>query len=504
MVEATLSETLFWSILRALLVASCALLPLLVLRRAWEGTRTSRMRRWIIAAAALPFFIPELLTGFHYRVQAALWASELAPSANAAFAEALYGLLQLLRAVSAGTVVLLLLPQNPAAVSGLHTWKLLRPILPLQHWIGGLLRLLVTGVLAAPLAAWSVMAITVFQEFETAALMQIDRHPLAWTVWMFDAHAAQQPLLESLRMAVAPLAVEFLLLLPLLPAVCRAGGAGGEELRTWSVGEQRPAGWLIHMLAASYCLAAAIMLVGIPQLRLGAETISGLRLLFGSVRLLQQSLVQVLTSTAVSASAALAALSVCALAARLRQNAGTNRAPRLLVPAVLLLPGLAGPLASSLTLLALFQMPLLRPFYDTWLPLMLGLMLAVLPRAFALQLLLERFDKSEAIHSAEQLGQSPIAQVRSSSATILWRLIDLRRLGALLLLTQWCFWDVTSTSILRPLDPEPAITRLYNEMHFARTEVLLGLTALSALAPGVLFVSGLLLQWWIRKKRTRS
>ncbi|MGV2341568.1 MAG UNVERIFIED_CONTAM: hypothetical protein LVR18_48905 [Planctomycetaceae bacterium] len=78
MVEATLGETLFWSILRALLVASCALLPLLVLRRAWEGTRSGRTRNWMMAAAALPFFIPELLTGFHYRVQAALWASELA------------------------------------------------------------------------------------------------------------------------------------------------------------------------------------------------------------------------------------------------------------------------------------------------------------------------------------------------------------------------------------------------------------------------------------------
>jgi hypothetical protein len=504
MVEATLGETLFWSILRALLVASCALLPLLVLRRAWEGTRSSRARSWIIAAAALPFFIPELLTGFHYRVQAAVWASELAPSANAAFAEGLYGLLQLLRAVSAGTIVLLLLPQNPATAGGLHTWKLLRPVLPRRHWISGQLRLLVSGVLAAPLAAWSVMAITVFQEFETAALMQIDRHPLAWTVWMFDAHAAQQPLAESLRMSTAPLAVEFLLLLPLLPALCRTRGTDGRELETWSAGELRPASRLIHILAGSYGLAAAIILIGIPQFRLGAETLSGVRLLVSSARLLQQSLVQVLTSTAVSAAAALTALSACTLAARIRHQSNRNRIHRMLLPAIILLPGLAGPLATSLTLLALFQTPPLRPLYDTWLPLLLGLTLAVLPRALALQLLLERFDKSEAIHSAEQLGLSPTAGVRSNSSSILWRLIDLRRLGALLLLTQWCFWNVTSTSILRPLDPEPAITRLYNEMHFARTEVLLGLTALSALAPGVLFVSGLYLRWCVRKKRTRS
>jgi hypothetical protein len=171
---------------------------------------------------------------------------------------------------------------------------------------------------------------------------------------------------------------------------------------------------------------------------------------------------------------------------------------------VALLPGLAGSLAISLTLLSLFQTPFFRPLYDTWLPLVLGQLLGVLPRAFALQLLLGRFVGSESISTAEQLTGSSSVVVRGRGAGILWRLVDVRWLGGLLLLTQWCFWDVTSTSVLRPMSPEPAVTRLYNEMHFARTEVLLGLTVLSAMSPGMLFLVVLVVSRVWRKKRTRS
>ncbi|MEY3175092.1 MAG: hypothetical protein RLZZ436_3006 [Planctomycetota bacterium] len=503
MVEATLSETLLWSGLRAVIVAGCALLPLLVLQRAWDGATNSRQRLRTIAVAVLSFFIPELLTGFHYRVQAAVWAAQLAPNWNACFAETLYALLQLLRAVSAGAIVLLVLPRNPGAASSLHAWSLLRPALPLRCWLRGKLQLLVTTVLPAPLVAWSVMAITVFQEFETAALMQIDRHPLAWTVWMFDAHAAQQPLSESLKMVLGPLAVELLLLLPLLPLHGAFQPAGGDRYAA-AAGEQRNASRTIHLLAMTWGLAAGTVLVGIPLLRMGADTLDGLLLLLQSPRLLQQSLAQVLTSTAVSAAAACASLAICAAAMGTPANTPSKRVQKLVLVTILLLPGLAGPIASSLTLLQLFQTSLFRPLYDTWLPLLVGLILAVLPRAFALQLLAERFLRSEALHTAGLLCQSTSAGVRGRAAIILWRLVDVRRMAAVLVLTQWCFWNVTSTSILRPLDPEPAVTRLYNEMHFARTEILLGLTALSAVAPGLLFCGGLLVSRLMRKKRTRS
>jgi hypothetical protein len=44
-----------------------------------------------------------------------------------------------------------------------------------------------------------------------------------------------------------------------------------------------------------------------------------------------------------------------------------------------------------------------------------------------------------------------------------------------------CFWDVTVASILRPVELEPVITRLYNEMHYGRTEALMSLSIFAAL-----------------------
>jgi hypothetical protein len=504
MVESTAGETLLWSSLRAVLVASLALWPLLMLQRGWEGAVSSRWRMRTIAVAVFPFFLPELLTGFHYRIEAAVWAAKLAPGWNAVFAEGLYGLLQLLRAVSAGSIVLLLLPRNPGVRSSLHTWDLLRAKLSWRVWLAGRLRLLLTDVFPAPLAAWSVMALMVFQEFETAALLQIDRHPLAWTVWMFDAHAARQPLHESLKMVAGPLAVELLLLLPLVLVIGTLRGAGSVVQSMVVAGEQRVASRGVRMQVAAYGLLGGLVLLGFPGWRMGAEAVSGVWLLLGTARMFQQTVAQVLTSTLVSAAAAVAAFAVCGLLTnRFRtESRGSGWTVGLCILA--LLPGLAGSLAISLTLLSLFQTPFFRPLYDTWLPLVLGQLLGVLPRAFALQLLLGRFVGSESISTAEQLTGSSSVVVRGRGAGILWRLVDVRWLGGLLLLTQWCFWDVTSTSVLRPMSPEPAVTRLYNEMHFARTEVLLGLTVLSAVSPGMLFLVVMVVSRVWRKKRTRS
>ena len=68
------------------------------------------------------------------------------------------------------------------------------------------------------------MALVTFQEFETAALMQIDRYPISWSVWLFDAHAARLPLLDSLRMMAGPLLCELVMLGPALYVLLNAGG----------------------------------------------------------------------------------------------------------------------------------------------------------------------------------------------------------------------------------------------------------------------------------------
>lgn len=513
MVESTLSETVLWSGLRTLLTATLAMLPLLLMQRVWLGLSQPRAKLLAAFSAGLPFFIPELLTGFNYRVQATVWAAKLAPDLNAVFTEALYGGIQLLRAVAAGTLVLLILPRDPATASRLFAWRLLRPVMGARKWLWGLLRLRLEGDLAGLLSAWSVMALVVFQEFETAALMQVDRHPLAWSVWMFDAHAARQPLTDSLQMAFAPLLLECLLLSPAAIVIWLRRESAGRELLS-AAGEHRPTSLLTITLAALWGLLGFAILVAIPMLRMRGEVIEGLRILLITPRLLKQSLEQVLTSALISFGAAVAAISISGLLLGLidrqriqnqnhHRNRNQNRHSSAALAALMiaLLPGLAGPLLIALTLLAAFQLPILRPLYDTWLPLLLGLTLSVLPRAMALQQLLRLTQTNEAVFLADLLRLSRLSAVRRAAAAILWRLMDVRWICALLLLTQWCFWDVTTTSILRPLSPEPVVTRLYNEMHFSRTEALLGLTALAGLSPLMLGTAGMLVMRAIRIKK---
>lgn len=504
-VESTLSETVLWSGLRALLVASLALWPLLMLRRVWEGLSSDRGRMLVAGAAVFPFFVPELLTGFHYRVQASIWAAGLAPDWSAVFTEGLYGLIQLLRAVSVGALVLFLLARDPVAGSSRHLWRLSGPVMSRWRQVWGLFRLHLEADWAGAAGAWSVMALVVFQEFETAALMQIDRHPLTWTVWLFDAHAARQPLEDSLRMAVWPLVFECLLLSPAVAVLLlRRGTVEGE--RAAVAGGYRPAGRIWVVLACVWGLLAAGVLLGVPLWRMGADAASGLALLLGSGGMLRQSLAQVFTSALISSGAAIAALGVCGLILEQRERStGGGRLLSSLFLGVLLLPGLAGSLAASLGLLELFQVPVLQPLYETWLPLLLGLTLSMLPRAFGLQLLLRLMRTNEGLFLADALRWSGDGAVRRAGAAIVWRLSDVRWVIAGLILTQWCFWDVTTTSLLRPLSPEPVVTRLYNEMHFARTEALLGLTVLSAIAPAFLWVSSLLLlRIWRMKKDTKQ
>ena len=149
----------------------------------------------------------------------------------------------------------------------------------------------------------------------------------------------------------------------------------------------------------------------------------------------------------------------------------------------LLLPGLLGSLVLSLGLLAMFQLPGLRELYDTWLPMLLGQTLAVLPFASAVVLLLLRVTDPAALHSAKLLAVSEKSRIRRQMATIRWRLTTGRWLLGGLIIAHRCFWDVTVASILRPVQVEPVITRLYNEMHYGRTEALMSLSLFATLTP---------------------
>lgn len=485
----TPGDVVLCSLLRSVLCGSAGLLLVCQLRRRIHWESSLRVRRCWLVAAVLPFFVPELLTGFTYRVAAAkLVHSELAT-------ELLYGLLMLIRCVSAGTALMMV--PGPSAVSrqALHAWLLLKPDGPGFWWWRGWLWLHICGPWRSAVVSWALMVLICFQEFETAALLQIDRHPFSWTVWLFDAHSARQPLADSFRLIVIPLLAELVLLAVCLPLVMRRDVRQDSEWRPEtddSFPGSRPGvvnlavscGWMLLALGTVVIwplVACLLPLVANP----GTPTFQGI--------LLWQSVRQIVVSAGFSVSAAVIALRVAAWLLILR---------RPWVVLLALLPGLSGSLVLSLSVLAVFQLPVASSLYDTWLPMLAGSTLSVLPRAFVGVLLLSRLADPAALHSATLLLPSTDPDVRRLAGGVIWRLRTRGWFVCALLIVQWAFWDVTVAAMLRPVDLEPVVTRLYNEMHYGRTEMLLVMTLLAILIPGLMSLLAMLV-WRILVSRFR-
>ena len=82
--------------------------------------------------AVFPFFVPELLIGFNYRLTATQLSSGASPVIAAICTESLYALLQLVRCVSVGVALSLLLPRSAVTRESLYSWDLLQTV-QLKH-----------------------------------------------------------------------------------------------------------------------------------------------------------------------------------------------------------------------------------------------------------------------------------------------------------------------------------------------------------------------------------
>ena len=101
----TLTESLLWSLIRCVFVASISLVPVAALTKQIEYSTTTRSRRLWMFFAVLPFFVPELLIGFNYRLTATQ-LSQGTPRLLAAFStEFLYLLLLVARSTAFGVAV---------------------------------------------------------------------------------------------------------------------------------------------------------------------------------------------------------------------------------------------------------------------------------------------------------------------------------------------------------------------------------------------------------------
>jgi len=480
MTGGSLLAAICWSFLRATGIAALAV-P--VVELLWHATAAAAMRRTRILLVCLvvaPLFIPELLPGFHYRISASKWSAMIGLSATGSgvATELLYLLLQLCRAVSTGFLLRFLLPGPVRRSTSLHSWLLLRTDLKPERWFPGWIILNIHLRYRPLLLLWGLLTLRSFQEFETAALMQIDQAPVSWTVWMFDAIAAGLQQAEVIQRVMIPVSLQGGLLIILLMLV------SGRRQQTWlqdsgpAVAREKLA--LTRTILAGWVLLL-ILYVALPVTGNLLSGVSGLRWILSSSGILRRTLSQLGVSLAFALSASAGALGTAALALNM-----SGRVRRRVLAWILLLPGLSGPLCTALLLQFLFQLPGLQAFWGTFVPLLAGLVLSSLPGAFLAVLLLQNRRNLSGVLTAELLGGANDHR-RIVSGKLLWHLSDGRWLLAWLLLSQWCFWNVTISSMLHPPSIELVVTRLYNEMHFSRTEALLGLTLLSSITPCFVF-----------------
>jgi hypothetical protein len=385
----------------------------------------------------------------------------------------------LLKFLPAAVVIRVFAPVSPVSHEAIHLERLLRrqnePLVrraarEVGSWLAG------AGRTAT--AAFVVVFLLAFQEFETASLMGIttgDAHsPVSWTVALFDAHAGGVPLGDSLSNVVLPLLCELAVVLPaalVLPAWMTAGLQTRRDvsarLRT------RTSGFLVVL--------AALLLAGVPTVVVVQGALRGIQSLETTLPALREIVIGAATALA----AALLACGWARLLMRERRTWQPRRGGRSLAIAVCSLPGLLGPLVLSLAILGLFQLPGFRALSQSLVPLILALVLFVLPRAVVLFAVAGVARRTHAAHSAWMLVQSPDREQRVAGARLVDELQTRGLFWSAVLVWYWCYWELTPASLLAPPAAMSFCVRLYNFMHYGQSNALSTMLVASIAVPTV-------------------
>lgn len=444
--------------------------------RALIGSAPRRLGRVLWAIHLVPWLTPVLLVGYAYSRLSLSLIRE--PALNQAF----YTALVWLRLTPVATLALYFAP-TPIAPEALHCHRLLGPGGRRTPWAA--LALWARGPGRAVGVAFAAVFLLAFGEFEMASLLGIR----SWTVALFDAQIGGLALGASLRLALPALACQaalvFLVLGILAATPHRARNPRGRRSAPSRPVRALVWGHLAVALVGVTLLPAAVVLRG---------AVEGLRLLGEALTLLRE----------IGASAAFALVGAGAAylvaGAALRRARRARNVRRMLAGTfALCVPGLLGSLLLGLLLLACFQLPLLRPLYDTPLPLMAALALLLLPFALLLRSLVAVSRRPEATHAASMLEISSSRPVARRARRTVWELGDRRLFWIGFLLFVWGYCDLSASALLAPSQMTPVLVRLYNFMHYGHTMVLSAMVCLAFAVPVVaLLLARPAYQWLAR------
>lgn len=450
--------TLFRSLIVGVLAVAIArpLQTVLAARR-----RFVRRTAWTVLLA--PYFTPVLLTGYAY----ASFSLSLIhhPDLNVVF----YSALLWWKFTPLAAVILYFAP-SPVSAEAIHCRRLVSGPSKFGEWAF----LIRAGCAGGPAAAFAVVFLCAFAEFEMASLMFVK----SWTVALFDAHAGGLALSDSLRRASGPLlleaaaiAVAFVILgRRQVTPVRTMEGSGVERWFAW--------GYLLIALGFILMIPAGMVLWG---------TVRGFGLLLHNFFLSREILASLLFAAGAGTVSGLLAFGLVA--------AARSRGPVSVLCKILLIAaifaGLLGPLVLSLTVLAAVQLPGLILLRDTPAPLVFALGLVLFPLALVLKRVLELARQRSALHLVSFMEKS--RAVRELN----WRLNMSGKFWAIALLFVLAYWDLTASSILAPIAMTPVTVRLYNLMHYGQIATLSAMTCVAFAAPICVILLALgTRRWW--------
>jgi iron(III) transport system permease protein len=483
----SLATVCAWSFLRSAAVALFAALlsrPLANVLTAWKtpvahgsedsGRERTRRRATFLGRGILwglllaPFLVPPLLVGYAYYRPALMLVHY--PRTT----EAVYWVVLFLRFFAAAVLIRVFAPPSPLSAEAIHCQRLLRPRneARLRRWAADAFTWL-RGPGQPSIAAFAVIFLSAFQEFEIAALMGITagdvQSPASWTVWLFNWQAGGAPLSESLTFAMIPLIYELVVIVPVLILL------GSWMSSPWRVERDAEGSVKARLASEVFLIAATLLIAGGPGLIVFRGALRGMQSRAATGPLLPEiGIAAAIASTALLFIGILCATALGLVPRRLRGGG---------IVSLLCLPGALGSLVLSMGVLWLFQQPGLQSLSQSLVPVVLAVAFVLLPRSLILTAVLGSSRRAQAAHCARMLAQSPSAPQRRSAARLIDELEVRRFFWAAVLVWYWAYWELTAPSILAPPAATPFVVRMYNFMHYRQDDPLSVMIVASILVP---------------------
>jgi len=438
-----------------------------------NGRERTRRRAALLGRGVLwglllaPFLVPPLLVGYAYYRPALMLVHY--PRTT----EAVYWAVLFLRFFAAAVLIRVFAPPSPLSAEAIHCQRLLRPRnkARLRRWAADVFTWL-RGPGQPSIAAFAVIFLSAFQEFEIAALMGITagdvQSPASWTVWLFNWQAGGAPLSESLTFAMTPLFYELVVIVPALILL------GSWMSSPWRVEREADGSVRARVASEIFLIAATLVIAGGPSLIVFRGALRGLQSRAATGPLLPE----IGIAAAIASTAVLLIGILCAVA--------LGFAPRRLrgaIVSLLCLPGALGSLVLSMGVLWLFQQPGLQSLSQSLVPVVLAVAFVLLPRSLILTAMLGSSRRAQAAHCARMLAQSPSAPQRRAAARLIDELEVRRFFWAGVLVWYWAYWELTAPSILAPPAATPFVVRMYNFMHYRQDDPLSVMIVASILVP---------------------